>query len=236
MLRNRVNGKLYVGQARDIGRRYREHNRGHHGEKMKRAIAKYGFDAFDIYVLEEIEKTPDKAALKQTLNDREQHYLDLYQPYDDDKGYNILKIAGSNVGWSPNAEQKAKLLANTPHPKGPDSPWWGRNHAPEARKKVSNARRGKMTRRRRVKQIHPETGEVIRIWETATEAAKAMNVSRNGISAAARQRPRVDKRTGRVYVHTHTAGYRWEYDGEIIYEAISCEDIQKLTEQGESCA
>ncbi len=233
LFRNRINGKVYVGQTLDMWRRYREHKmKGAHGEKLKRAIAKYGFDAFDLYVLEVIERVADKKVLQETMNAREQFYLDHYRSYEDDKGYNILRLAGSAIGWTHTPEQRAKLLANTPHPKGPDSAWWGRKHTPEALKMLSEGRKGKMGHRRRVKQIDPDTGEVIRVWETIKEAGIALGIKSSGITAAARGRSSVNGKTGKVHKRTRAAGYRWEYEGDMVLGEISCEEIKRLTEEG----
>jgi hypothetical protein len=52
---------------------------------IHRALLKYGYSAFSLYILEYCNK--------EDLVSREQHYLDIYKAE-----YNTLKIAGSSLG------------------------------------------------------------------------------------------------------------------------------------------
>ena len=58
---------------------------------MEHAVKKHGLDNFDITILER-DVPLDK------LDEREQYWLDYYQSYDMDKGYNICKVAGTTEG------------------------------------------------------------------------------------------------------------------------------------------
>lgn len=61
-----------------------------------RSLIKYGYSAFTFEILEYCE--PSRAVL------REQYYLDLLKP-----AYNILKNAGSSLGFKHSEETKAKI-------------------------------------------------------------------------------------------------------------------------------
>lgn len=72
---NKVNGRYYIGSSKDIlGRRWKQHqrelnNRTHHNAHLINAWHKYGKDAFEIVVIEEV--PIDK------LYEVEQKYLDI---------------------------------------------------------------------------------------------------------------------------------------------------------------
>lgn len=86
IIRNTVNGKVYIGQTgTSVDQRWKEHLR--HSRycdwAINRAMRKYGTDKFYIEVLEQCE--PDK------LNEREIHYIKLYDSTNKSKGYNMSK-------------------------------------------------------------------------------------------------------------------------------------------------
>lgn len=80
---NLVNKKIYIGQTKDINRRFREHRKcGYNQVKNKylyNAIKKYGIDSFAFEVLEYVEN----------YNEREQYWINYFQSANPDKGYNI---------------------------------------------------------------------------------------------------------------------------------------------------
>ena len=49
---NMVNGKIYVGQSRNLSDRFSRYHRGEFNLYMKRAIEKYGLENFNIEILE----------------------------------------------------------------------------------------------------------------------------------------------------------------------------------------
>lgn len=106
LIKNKVNGKLYVGSAVNIHKRYLQHSRalkgGYHGnKKLANAVSKYGFESFVFSVLE-ITST-DKEALIST----EQKWINVLNAVE--AGYNILPIAGSSAGVKFSDDHKKKL-------------------------------------------------------------------------------------------------------------------------------
>lgn len=94
-IRNKVNGKVYVGSSRVISRRWRRHrwhlrNGCHHSILLQRAWDKYGETAFQFEVLEEVDLG--------LLLEREQHWLDELHCTDPSRGYNHMPFAGSCGG------------------------------------------------------------------------------------------------------------------------------------------
>lgn len=106
-IRNSVNGKLYVGSAVNVDRRFREHRQRldrkcHHSSKLQRAWNKYGADVFKFTVVECVPVAD--------LICREQYWLDLTQSASD-AGYNCCGTAGSNLGVKRTPETLAKMSA-----------------------------------------------------------------------------------------------------------------------------
>lgn len=88
---NLLNGKRYIGQAQNFYVRMTRYKGGNYNPHMKAAIEKYGIDNFDITIVE-------KDVLLDKLDEREQYWMDYYESYNPDKGYNICSIASSCRG------------------------------------------------------------------------------------------------------------------------------------------
>lgn len=107
---NLVNNKSYVGSSVNLERRMREYfNISFLETQIKtsnsyiyRSLLKYGYSNFSLDILEYCD--PDK---KQLIN-REQYYLDKLEP-----DYNLLKQAGSLLGFKHTEETIAKFKART---------------------------------------------------------------------------------------------------------------------------
>lgn len=106
---NLVNGKIYIGSAKDIPNRWRVHKsdlslQKHGSITLQRSWNLHGEKAFKFEFIEHVANITK-------LVEREQHWLDLLKPYDLNIGYNILKIAGSRLGSKHTEEFKAKRSA-----------------------------------------------------------------------------------------------------------------------------
>lgn len=101
---NLVNGKRYVGSAKNFSIRWKAHRSGlglgkHHNKPLQRAWNKYGADCFEFRVLE-------LCALSDLIN-REQWYFD-HEPCE----YNCAPMAGSTLGYKFTPEARAKISAS----------------------------------------------------------------------------------------------------------------------------
>lgn len=80
---NLINGKVYIGQTKDIKRRINEHQKQYASSrvsKIRNAINKYGIQNFKIEILEkDIEN----------YNEREMYWISYYNSTDNSCGYNI---------------------------------------------------------------------------------------------------------------------------------------------------
>ena len=99
---NTINDKHYVGQAHNFYNRMSQYKQGFFNKYMKNAINKYGIDNFDITILE-------KNVPYEKLDEREQYWLDYYESYKNDKGYNICQYASTTFGYKHTEESKRKM-------------------------------------------------------------------------------------------------------------------------------
>lgn len=178
---NSVNGKVYVGSAVSIIRRWDLHrsqlNAGkHHSVKLQRAWVKYGEASFTLDVLEYVEDCTQ-------LLTREQHWLDTLNTVDD--GYNVCRVAGSTLGVKMPESHRQRM--SEVHK--------GRPKSEEMRRKVSEANRV-----RPVSQATLDAFRKARVGSTLTEEHRAK------LSAATKGKPKSEqakanmnaKRIGRV--------------------------------------
>ena len=85
-IENKVNGKIYVGQSIDINARWKNHitllNKGnHHNDYLQKSWNKYGENNFEFSIIEECDLSD--------LNCREIYWIDYYNSYIRDYGYNL---------------------------------------------------------------------------------------------------------------------------------------------------
>lgn len=154
MIQNTVNGKIYIGQAVDIERRWVEHKtelRGnhHYNEHLQRAWNNYGESNFEFTIVCECEENQ--------LNTMEEYYIFELMSYDKRVGYN--KNYGGSSG-RPTEEAKKKMSENNA------KYWKGKTHSEETRKKMSESTKG---------ENHPLYGK-----HPTEETRKKMSEARKG--------------------------------------------------------
>ena len=204
---NLVNGKKYVGQTTCFYRRMKTYRYTYPNAYMGHAVNKHGLDNFDITILER-DVPLDK------LDEREQYWLDYYQSYDLDKGYNICKIASTTKGvthteewcqehsdwlkdkWATDEEYRKfwqermsgeKNYFYGKHFSGELNPMYGKHHSQTTKDKMSK-KIGKSVR-------CVETGDV---YTSITRAAQAIGVTRCVVSEA-------------LHKGYRAGGYHWEF-------------------------
>lgn len=132
VITNTKNGKVYIGKARDIHERYKEHKKklcgnGHHNRHLQNAWNKYGEKSFKFQVLE-------YCSVEQ-LDEREKHFIAIYKP----RGliYNLTDGGEGTLGHVVSSEARLKIsLAK----KGKRLP----PHTEEAKRKISIGNTGKV--------------------------------------------------------------------------------------------
>lgn len=130
-------GKFYIGSAVNLRLRRKEHfgtlqRNTHKNPKLQRAWNKYGSDNFTFDILELV-------LIPEMLTAREQHWFGKLKPFGD-RGFNIAKTAGSNLGVKCSPE-KAKKIGDTQ--RGRPRPHVGVPRSAETRKKLSIAGKGR---------------------------------------------------------------------------------------------
>lgn len=106
-IENARNKKTYIGSSVDIRKRIIDHARSldygaHHSITLQRA-----YDQENLSFYAEVLETCDK----DSLLDREQYYIDNYQSYDNKKGYNIARFAGSPTRGTKLSEDTKKRMS-----------------------------------------------------------------------------------------------------------------------------
>ena len=92
---NKINGKVYIGQSVDIGRRWHQHMTAEDDSYFHKAIQKYGVENFEWEVIEQCKK--------KDLDEREIYWIEYYDSFN--KGYNCTK-GGDGVCSGVNAGEK----------------------------------------------------------------------------------------------------------------------------------
>jgi group I intron endonuclease len=90
-IRHGSDGKIYVGQSQNIAQRISCHKATHTKDThLYRAINCYGWDTFDVVVLEKVDEID-------LLNERERHWMDHFESYNPESGYNILRTVEAEI-------------------------------------------------------------------------------------------------------------------------------------------
>lgn len=108
IIENTQNKKLYVGSSMDLKQRRDNHSTklkhgGHINKHLQASYNKYGKDCFLFKIIEELDNPS-----KEFLLEREQYWIDKLTPE-----YNILKTAGSTLGFKHSKETKEKISNST---------------------------------------------------------------------------------------------------------------------------
>lgn len=224
-IRNKVNGKQYVGSAKVFLRRWYRHsedlrNGSHHSVLLQRAWNKYGEDSFEFRILEE---TTAKHAVAQ-----EQVFLNWLQTYDPRLGYNISPTANSSLGVKFSQETKAKMSAarkgKTVSKKTRErlsAIAKGRTYSPEICLRMSLARKGK-----------PQSKEAVTKRAAANRGKTRSDESRKRMSAA--QKGRTVSAEGRLRMSAAKQNMSRETREKIAAaqrgKKLSAESIKKRTD------
>ena len=128
-LYNIENGKIYVGSSINIYTRIRRHfsdlkNNKHYNRYLIRAYNKYENKIVPV-VLEIVDD-------RSKLIEREQYWIDYFESYKNENGYNICIIADRLTGTKRTEEEKKRIGIISK----------GRKHTEETKKKMSKSRKG----------------------------------------------------------------------------------------------
>lgn len=163
LLRNKINGKIYIGKANNLKIRITSYKYCHKKKDHNyiiNAIKKYGWNNFDVEILISFEQINSDILLK-----IESEYIKKYNSTNKNVGYNLLEYSNDCTGFKHSEQSKQNMRIGAskrePPPKGKDNPlygrklqgkrlqqvrdivkktldWSGRKHTEETKKKISN--------------------------------------------------------------------------------------------------
>ena len=129
------NNKSYIGiTSQSLNRRWKNGNGYKNNKHFTRAIQKYGWDNFEHTILE------DNLTLEEAY-EKEQYYIDLFNTYNSDYGYNLTKGGDGVKGIVFSEETLLKMSENFI---GENNPFYGKHHTEETKEKLSNHFKGLM--------------------------------------------------------------------------------------------
>lgn len=135
-IKNKVDGKVYVGSSVNIERRWKSHiselNKGcHNNAHLQNAWNKYGENVFEFSILE--------LTTREDLRSRENYYLQLLRCTDRNIGYNMLSDTNVGLGVRASDEVRQKISAAC---SGKLNGNYGRKHTEEELQRMRDARWG----------------------------------------------------------------------------------------------
>lgn len=140
-----TNGRSYIGSAVWLDKRKRHHfsqlrKGSHRNIHLQRAFDKYGEESFSYRILEHVADARELIACEQKWIDDGSF----------DRLFNICPTAGNSLGRIHSAETRKKISDNHADVSGEKNPMWrtkgpmsGKKHTEEAKKKMSEALKGK---------------------------------------------------------------------------------------------
>lgn len=131
VIKNKANGKCYVGSAASVSKRWNSHRymlrKGiHHSPALQRAWVKYSQDGFEFTILEQLTETCQVIV-------REQHWIDELHASHPQRGYNVAPAAGTRAGVP--QPESVKVSSKALH--------LGVAKSAEHRRKISEATKGR---------------------------------------------------------------------------------------------
>lgn len=201
---NNINGKVYVGQAKDFKSRLRCHK--YHTKSNKKnspfyaALRKYGWDNFSINIIEECDI--------EILNDREEYWIEqkkcLYP-----NGYNLMK-GGKQYEMSDDTKKKISEIRkgikfSPKHIENLKKSHLGNKLSEETKRKISEINKGRIhseETRVKLRYSNPNRKEVGRFneegilvckYESIKEAARILECNVGHLSECCRGKRKLTK-------------------------------------------
>lgn len=109
MIKNKKNGKIYIGQTNNFENRFRQHKQSfrrkdHKNKHFQRAWDKYGEENFEFSILEYCDLD--------VINEREFFWVNKFKSYDSSKGYNIMLPSKDEKKFTHSEKTKEKIRLN----------------------------------------------------------------------------------------------------------------------------
>lgn len=117
-IKNMLNGKIYIGQSKNIHKRWSQHKRlldhgTHHSYKLQNAWNKYGSESFEFEIIERCDEenlNEIEIAYIKKFNAQKQGYNCTNQPISDENYINIKTIKHNLLGECGNVASKKRTI------------------------------------------------------------------------------------------------------------------------------
>ena len=143
---NCINNKVYIGQSIDIEKRFKRHKSNillKFKHPLYYSLKKYGIDNFEFIIIEKVISIKD-------LDSKEQYWMDFYNSYNPEFGYNLRPKAESTRGYKSTEETKHKQSIA----KKGRVPWnKGLKMSKEFCEKLSNSHKGQEVSKETINKI-----------------------------------------------------------------------------------
>ena len=137
-IRNKLNGKVYIGYTVDFDMRKSTHwhnlcnDKGVPNKHLQSAWNKYGEESFEFEIIEEVNDLSN-------IEKIEQAYIEEWETNKREKGYNKRIESRSNLGIVWDSETRARMSESH---SGDKCYWWGREFTEEHKQNISDGRLG----------------------------------------------------------------------------------------------
>ena len=197
-LTNMINNKIYIGKSNNLYKRISNYKYASHNQVICYAIKKYGWENFDVEILQDYDNTDNN-----TLLALETAFIDYFNSTDKNIGYNICLFSNDRTGIKVSKETKLKLSQiNIGKYLGNKSGTFGRKHTEEEKQKmkIARAKQDRTSTKKSIRQIDLKTNQLIKIWDCASNASKFL-IGRPTAHIT-------DNCRGRI---KSAYGFKWEY-------------------------
>jgi group I intron endonuclease len=137
---NSVNGKVYIGQAQNCRKRIQDHKWGYskYQSLFYFAIRKHGIDSFQFEIIECVLDCS-------TIDNRENYWIEFYQSYNRNFGYNLARYAKTTRGIFKSEREKAAASLRMSKKVGKLNSFFGKKHSKESIQQMREVKVGKKT-------------------------------------------------------------------------------------------
>lgn len=181
MYTNKINGKKYIGQAKNFNKRHGEHIRSSHNKNQKYdynvpfhcAIRKYRIENFDIKILAE-NLTQEK------MNEYEKFFIKRHNTLTKNNyGYNISTGGSNGNNFAGKTLEEMNLIKK--HMSENHANFKGENH-PQYGKKQTEEQIIKRAKKKQIKIVQLDENEnIINIWDSAKIASDTLKINNSNI-------------------------------------------------------
>jgi len=175
---NLINGNSYIGSSVNLSRRLTQYyninilTKYRQNSNIHKAILKYGYSKFKLDILEYCDR-------KDTIK-REQYYMDTFKPE-----YNILKFAGSNLGFVHSSESIEKIRMKKKgrkHTIETLAKMMGRTHSEATKNRIKNILATEEVREKMVNAFSKRRG--VKVSEETYAKMKSAQLNRDWVPRA----------------------------------------------------